>query len=109
MKNRIIAIISVLAALVIAYSIGYFKAAIDDSTNQMIRDFEHWAQLADLDRSFLTNVMTRPSTLSTGTYVLETTFPGKPTTTQPDSIASAGGIPNPSRSLRATKMELFAS
>jgi hypothetical protein len=91
MKKRIIAVVSALAALAIAYGIGYFKAALDGSACQMNRDFEHWAQLAELDRAFLTNVVTRPSTLRTGTYVLETTFPGKPTTTSVIDLVFTNG------------------
>jgi len=77
-KRRVIIVVAVLAALAVAYGIGYFKASVELSASQMNQDFEHWAQLAELDRSFLTNVVTRPSTLATGTYVLETRFPGKP-------------------------------
>lgn len=73
MNRTVLAAIFVLAIVVAAYSVGYFRASGDHAS----RDFEHYKQLAELDRSFLTGVVTRPSTLTTGSYILETRFPGK--------------------------------
>jgi len=76
--HKVIFTIAVLGALVVAYCVGHLRGFFVASDSQMYREFEHWASLADLDRSFLTNVTARPSALTTGTYVLETRFPGKP-------------------------------
>ncbi len=78
MKRKTIVSLVLIAALAAAYGIGHFKASVDNSVSRMNQDVEHWRQLAELDRSFLTNLVARPSTLTTGRYVLETTFPGKP-------------------------------
>jgi len=78
--RKVIFVISVLGALVAAYSIGYLRGFFIEADSQVKSEFEHLARLAELDRSFLTNLTTRPSALTTGTYVLETQFPGKPPT-----------------------------
>lgn len=77
-KLKVIFTISVIGALVVAYEVGYLRGFFVVSERQTNREHEHWASLANLDRSFLTNVAARPSALTTGTYVLETRFPGKP-------------------------------
>lgn len=77
-KHKVIFTVSVLGALVVAYGVGYLRAFFVVSESQTNREHKHWVLLADLDRSFLTNVTARPSALTTGTYVLETQFPGKP-------------------------------
>jgi hypothetical protein len=104
MKRKITIFVALLAALAAAYGIGQFKASIDSSTRQMNADFEHWRQLAELDRSFLTNVVTRPSTLTSGAYVMETTFPGKaPTNCVLQLVFSNGqfALPKPTTPGRA--------
>jgi hypothetical protein len=103
-KRRIILGIAILAALAAAYGLGQFKATIDRSTRQMHADLEHWRQLAELDRSFLKNVVTRPSTLTSGTYVMETTFPGQQPTSSVLHLVFANGqfaLPKPTTPGRA--------
>ncbi len=77
-KHKVIFTVLVLGASVVAYCVGYLRGFFVVSESWTNREHEHWVQLADLDRSFLTNVTARPSALTTGTYVLETQFPGKP-------------------------------
>jgi hypothetical protein len=43
------------------------------------------------DRAFMKNVTTQPSALASGTYVLETTFPGKPIETCEVKLSIANG------------------
>lgn len=98
MKRKVIIIITVIAALAAAYSIGYSKSSVDSSINQMNQDFENWTQLAELDKSFLTNIVTQSSTLKTGTYVLETRFPRKPPKTEVIDLVFSNGqfaLPKP--------------
>ena len=78
MKHKIIVIGLLIFVAVAAYYAGQIKSSFDSSLAQMNRDFEHWDQLAQLDRSFLTNVIIRPSSLISGRYVLEIRFPGEP-------------------------------
>jgi hypothetical protein len=104
MKQRIILVASMLVLIAIAYGVGHFKASYDISVSQMNSDFEHWQSLAKLDRSFLTNIVTRPSTLTSGAYVMETTFPGKaPTNYVLDLVFSNGqfALPKPTNPKRA--------
>lgn len=93
-----------LGALAAAYGIGQFKASIDSFSRQMNADIKNWRQLAELDRSFLTNVVTRPSTLTSGAYVMETTFPGQAPTNWTLQLVFSNGqfaLPKPTTPGRA--------
>lgn len=82
MKRKIITIGAVLALLVVAYLVGQHNGQHKDSRDaaerQMKHDLELCRKLVELDRSFLANVLTRPNALTSGTYMLETTFPDRP-------------------------------
>lgn len=104
MKRKIINIVMAVGLLIIAYGVGSCRASYYASVNQMNRDFDHWKKLAELDRSFLTNVVTRPSALTSGTYVMETTFPGKTPTNWVLQLVFSNGqfaLPKPTVQRRA--------
>ena len=75
--KKIITIGAVLALLIVAYRVGQHKRSWDPTERQMKRELEFHNKLFEIDRFFLTNVVTRPNTLTTGTYIMETTFPDR--------------------------------
>jgi hypothetical protein len=74
MMKRILLIAMGLSLLVAAYIAGYLKATFDDGNAAM----HHWEQLAELDKSFLKNVVASPNKLASGSHVLEIHYPGLP-------------------------------
>ena len=106
--KRILLIVSIFALLALAYGIGYYRAGYQAGVRQMNEDLEHWEQLAKLDRVFLTNIVTRSNALTTGTFVLETSFPGKPPWTEVLSLTFSNGVfalPKPVQPQRAGMAE----
>jgi hypothetical protein len=81
MLKKIVAICAafcaVLALLAIAFWVGRAGGVERTSMLQTKRDLELHKQLVELDQSFLTNVVTRPNTLTSGLYTLEIRFAGK--------------------------------
>lgn len=77
MFKKITAGCVILALLVIAFWGGQATGAESASKLQAKRDLTLHKQLVELDRSFLTNVVTRSNTLTSGVYTLETRFAGK--------------------------------
>ena len=77
MKRKIIAIGTVLALLVIAYLAGHSNGSQSEVQQQTKRDLSLHKELVELDQSFLTNIVTRPSTMTSGVYTLETRLSGK--------------------------------
>jgi hypothetical protein len=78
MLKRVIVVCTVLAFLVIAFWVGRavgLQTAIKLRTKQ---ELEQHDQLVALDRSWLTNVVTRPSTMTSGVYTLEIRLAGRP-------------------------------
>jgi hypothetical protein len=79
MKHKIITIVAVLALLVIAYLAGQSNGSHTAVEQQTERDLDLHKELVELDQSFLTNISTRPNTMSSGAYTLETRFAGSTT------------------------------
>ena len=77
MKRKIVITGTVLALLIIAYLVGQFTEERSATKQQTQRDLSLHRELVQLDRSFLVNIATKPSTITSGTYTLETRFPGK--------------------------------
>jgi hypothetical protein len=78
MKRKIIIAIGVLVLLVIAYWVGHGRGSAAAEWEQAQRDMKLHEDLVALDRSFLAGLATKPGSLTSGTYVLETQFAGKP-------------------------------
>ncbi|MBN2535307.1 MAG: hypothetical protein JXB88_20675 [Spirochaetales bacterium] len=76
MKCRIINIIIIILVAAITFFIGQEKGKTD-----LLKHFNQPAgymeNLIQLDKSLLKNILTRPCKMTSGTYVLETNFPGK--------------------------------
>jgi len=97
-KRNILLAVGAVVLVLGAYHFGYIRSSMESSMDVMAAQFKYWAQLAELDRAFLTNAVTRPSTLVSGPYVLETHFPGKPPqTTALDLVFTNGrfALPRP--------------
>jgi len=78
MKQKVIVAVGVTVLITVAYVVGHSRGE-DYYAKRRSLSPEYWNQIAGLYKSFLSNVAARPSTLTSGTYMLETTFPGKPT------------------------------
>jgi hypothetical protein len=78
MAKKIISLCAVLAGLSVAFWIGRGVGADIASKAQTKRDVQLHKELIELDRAFFTNVVTRPSTMTSGRYNLEVRFAGKP-------------------------------
>ncbi|HXI85790.1 MAG TPA: hypothetical protein VNL17_17055 [Verrucomicrobiae bacterium] len=78
MQKKIVAVCAVLALIAIIFWVGSYYGADSRSKLQTKRDLDLHKKLVELDRSFLTNVVTRPNTMTSGSYVLEIQFTGKP-------------------------------
>ena len=77
MKRKIIGVCAALALLTIAFWIGRASGINSASELQTKHDLELHKELVGLDQSFLTNVVTRPNTMTSGLYTLELQFAGK--------------------------------
>jgi hypothetical protein len=88
LKRAVIFVIGVIAA----YAVGHFIGSCDADASRRDRDLKHWQQLAELDRAFLTNVVTRPGALVTGRFVIETCFPGIPPRSHPLDLVFSNGL-----------------
>src|SRR5258706_15135851 len=80
MLKKLAIFCAVLALLAIAFWIGRTNGVSTSSNLQTKRDLELHKTLVELDRSFLTNVVTRPNMMTSGIYALEIRFAGKPET-----------------------------
>ena len=74
MNRKIVTIGIVLGLLITAYIVGQSNGSDSAIRQQMKRDFLLHKTLMALDKSVLTNMTVRASTLTSGTYVLETRF-----------------------------------
>src|SRR5258705_12934344 len=81
MIKKIVAGCVILILAVITYWVGRFVGAESASKSRTKRDVTVHTELVKLDEMFLTNVVTRTSTLASGFYRLETKLAGKPTIT----------------------------
>ena len=77
MKRKIIIAGAVLVLVVIAFLVGRYMGSQSAVQQQTQRDLRLHEGLVELDQSFLANIATRPSSITSGTYTLETRFPGK--------------------------------
>lgn len=76
--RKIIINVIFLFILVIVYVAGLSVGSRTAIRRRINRDLMLHKELVALDRSFLTNVATRPNTLISGNYILETQIAGKP-------------------------------
>ncbi len=91
MKRKIIAVGVVLALLVIAFLAGHFNGLRSADEQQIKQDLSRHKELVDLDQSFLASIAARPSALTSGTYALETRFPGKAAEVSALELEYSGG------------------
>jgi len=91
MIKKIVAGCVILILAVITYWVGRFVGAESASKSRTKRDVTVHTELVKLDEMFLTNVVTRPSTLATGFYRLETKLAGKPTITSRMDLEFSNG------------------
>jgi hypothetical protein len=78
MQKKILVLCAFLALLVIAFWVGWYSGVYSRSKLQTKQDLELHKELVELDQSFFTNAVTRPSVMNSGAYTLEIQFAGKP-------------------------------
>lgn len=78
MAKRIISLCVMLALLAIAFWFGRAVGVDTTSKAQAKRAIQLHKELIELDRAFLTNVATRPGTMTSGRYKLEVRLAGQP-------------------------------
>lgn len=72
---------SVSTAWIMSDDLGYGRGCQETRDRYLKQPFmtqEHWQRLLELERNALTNAYIRPSTMTSGKYVLESSFPGMP-------------------------------
>jgi len=74
----------VLVLITMAYRLGHFVGKDEGIAQQQ----QQWV---DLDEGLLAKLPVRPNTLTSGEYVLETRFAGKPAQTEAVTLAVADG------------------
>ncbi len=100
MKKKIIFSLVFAGLIIFAYCIGEIKGSGEAREERTRFDLAHWKKLAALDRSFLTNIVTQTSALKSGTFIMEVTFPGRPTTNITlDLVFSDGKFDMPKRAV----------
>ena len=79
MRKWLIALCGILAliGIVVAFWVGRAVGTGTASKAQTERDMQLHKELIELDRTFLTNVVTRPSTMTSGRYNLGVRFAGQ--------------------------------
>jgi len=77
MRKCVIVLCAVLILVVLAFWIGRAVGVEAGSKLQAKRGLQLHRELVDLDKRFLTNVVSRPSTMISGLYQFEVRFAGK--------------------------------
>lgn len=101
-KNEVIRLVVVIGAMIVIATLTYFVGHNRGErycAQHLQQPPEYWEQLVQLDRDFLSTVVTRSNRLASGTYVFEIRFPGQSTQTYVVALVFANGrllkAPNP--------------